>query len=194
MKRAVLIQYDQASPDVRAIYDEIMEATGQPDVPNIMKALGNNEKTLRAVWTMFRNTVVEGELPNLLKELILFRISIHAGNEYCRSLHAHAACTLDPTLSYKDLRAMAEGESLAGLPASFQAAINIVPRMALEPHSVADDRFRYEEDLRDEGFSEAEIDELVAQAYFGVMMNTLTAAYDVPWEGPPMGEDQEPAT
>lgn len=189
MKRAVLVEYDQASPTVQAIYDEIMQVTGKPDVPNIMKALGNNENTLRAVWTMFRKTVIEGELPNLLKELILFRISIHAGNEYCRSLHAHAACTLDPTLSYRDLRAMAEGESLKGLPASFQAAIELVSRMALEPQSVADKQFAYEEELRDEGFSEAEIDELVAQAYFGVMMNTLTAAYDIPWEGPPMTED-----
>ena len=189
MKRAVLVQYDQASPSVRAIFDEIMEATGKPDVPSIMKALGNNENALRAVWTMFRNTVIEGEIPNLLKELILFRISIHAGNEYCRSLHAHAACTLDPTLTYKDLRSMAEGESLKGLPASFQAALDLVPQMALDPHSVADKQFAYEEQLRDEGFSEAEIDELVAQAYFGVMMNTLTSAYDVPWEGPPMGDD-----
>jgi alkylhydroperoxidase family enzyme len=189
MKRAVLVQYDQASPGVRAIYDEIMEATGKPDVLNILKALGNNEKTLRAVWTMMRNTVLEGEIPSLLKELILFRISIHGGNEYCQSLHAHAACTLDPTLSYKDLRAMAEGASLKELPASFQAAIDLVPRMALEPHSVADTQFAYEERLREEGFSEAEIDELVAQGYFGVMMNTLTAAYDVPWEGPPVVED-----
>lgn len=121
MKRAVLVQYDDASPEVRAIYDEIMEVTGKPDVPNIMKALGTNEVSLRAVWEMFRNTVIEGEVPSLLKELILFRVSIHAGNEYCQALHAHAACTLDPTLSYKDLRAMAEGESLETLPASFQA-------------------------------------------------------------------------
>lgn len=189
MKRAVLVQYDQASPGVKAIYDEIMIATGKPDVPNIMKALGHNENTLRAVWGMFRNTVMEGEIPSLLKELILFRISIGAGNEYCRSLHAHAACTLDPTLTYQDLRAMAEGASLKNLPASFQAAIDLVPRMALDPATVADGHFAYEEQLRDEGFSEAEIDELVAQAYFGVMMNTLTAAYDVPWEGPPMGDD-----
>lgn len=189
MKRTVLVQYDQASPAVRAVYDEIMEKTGKPDVPNIMKALGENENMLRSVWTMFRNTVIEGEIPNLLKELILFRISIHAGNEYCRALHAHAACTLDPTLTYKDLREMAEGKSLETLPASFRTAIEIVARMALEPGTVADEQFAYEDQLRDEGFSEPEIDELVAQAYFGVMMNTLTAAYDVPWEGPPLPDD-----
>lgn len=189
MKRAVLVDYDQASPAVQAVYDEIMAATGKPDVPNIMKALGNNEHTLRAVWTMYHNTVIQGELPNLLKELILFRISIHAGNEYCKALHAHAACTLDPTLSYQDLRAMAEGESLKTLPASFQAAIELVAKMALEPHAVEEEQFVYEELLRDEGFSESEIDELVAQAYFAVMMNTLTSAYDIPWEGPPLPEN-----
>ncbi len=186
MKRAVLVQYDDASPGVRAIYDEIMEVTGKPDVPNIMKALGTNEVSLRGVWEMFRNTVIEGEVPSLLKELILFRVSIHAGNEYCKALHAHAACTLDPTLSYKDLRAMAEGESLETLPASFQTAIDLVSRMALDPAAVAQEQFDYEERLRDEGFSEPEIDELVAQGYFGIMMNTLTAAYDIPWEGPPV--------
>jgi alkylhydroperoxidase family enzyme len=178
----MLVEYDQATPNVRAIYDEILEATGKPDVLNILKALGNNERTLRAVWTMLRNTVLEGEIPELLKQLILFRISIHAGNEYCETLHAHRACTLDPTLTYNDLRAMAEGESLQTLPASYQAAIEIVSRMALEPGSVADARFAYEEELRDEGFSESEIDELIAQAYFAVMMNTLTSAYDIPLE------------
>jgi alkylhydroperoxidase family enzyme len=190
MKRAVLVEYEEASPEVRAIYDDIMATTGKPDVPNIMKALGNNPRMLQAVWTMFRNTVIQGEIPQLLKELILFRISIHAGNEYCRSLHAHSACTLDPTLSYRDLREMAEGKSLKTLPASFQTAIELVSKMALDPHSVEADRASYEEELRDEGFSEAEIDELVAQAYFGVMMNTVTAAYDVPWEGPPMSDDE----
>lgn len=182
----MLVEYDQASPAVRAIYDEIMEATGKPDVLNILKALGNNERALRAVWEMTRNTLLEGEIPELLKQLILFRISIHAGNEYCESLHAHRACTLDPSLSYKDLRAMAEGESLQTLPASYQAAIEIVSRMALDPTSVADARFVYEEQLRDEGFSEAEIDELIAQAYYAVMMNTLTSAYDVPVEEAPL--------
>jgi alkylhydroperoxidase family enzyme len=184
----MLVEYDQASPAVRAIYDEFMEATGKPEVLNMLKALGNNERTLRAVWSMLRNTVLEGEIPELLKQLILFRISIHAGNEYCEALHAHRACTLDPTLTYQDLRAMAEGESLPTLPASYQAAIEIVSRMALEPDSVADARFAYEAELRDEGFSESEIDELIAQAYFAAMMNTIIAAYDIPVEDQPPQE------
>ncbi|MGV7224798.1 MAG: hypothetical protein ACQ9MH_25175 [Nitrospinales bacterium] len=54
MKRLALIEYEDASPEIREIYDEIMEATGSPTVFNLLKALGNNENVLRAVWSMLR--------------------------------------------------------------------------------------------------------------------------------------------
>lgn len=184
MKRATLVEYDTAVPEVQSIYDEIMETMGSPDVLNVFKALGNNENVLRGVWSMLKNTLVAGEIPELLKQLILFRISIKAGNEYCRSLHAHAACSLDSTLNYDDLIALSEGEALDKLPASFQVALNMVSRAALEPKSVANKDFGLEEELRDAGFSESEIDELLAVGYFAVMMNTLVDAYDIPWEAP----------
>jgi alkylhydroperoxidase family enzyme len=190
MKRETLVEYDEATPEIRAIYDEIMETTGSPVVPNVFKALGNNEKVLRAVWSMFKHTHGSGEIPALLKELILFRISVNAGNRYCEALHGHAACTLDPTLTYDDLMALSEGESLSKLPASYQVAIEVVSQIALNPKSVAEEGFDYEERLRDEGFSELEIDELVAEGYFGVMMNLLTDAYEVPRELPFPPESQ----
>jgi alkylhydroperoxidase family enzyme len=184
MKRATLVEYDVAPPQIQTIYDEIMETMGSPTVLNVFKALGNNENVLRAVWSMLKNTLVEGEIPALLKELILFRISIKAGNQYCTSLHAHAACSLDQTLTYDDLLALSEGDARGRLPAAFQVAMDVVSRAALEPKSVAEDDFDLEEQLRDAGFSEAEIDELLAVGYFAVMMNTVTDAYDVPWEAP----------
>jgi alkylhydroperoxidase family enzyme len=184
MKRATLVEYDVAPGDVQAIYDEIMETLGSQDIPNVFKALGNNENILRAVWSMLKNTLVEGEIPALLKELVLFRISVQAGNEYCTSLHAHAACRLDSTLKYDDLKALSEGEALPRLPASYQVALDIISRAALKPKSVANDDFELEEELRDAGFSEREIDELLAVGYFAVMMNTVTDSYDIPWDAP----------
>ncbi len=184
MKRVTLFEYDAAAPEVQAIYDEIMETMGSPDVLNVFKALGNNENVLRAVWLMLKNTLVAGEIPSLLKQLILFRISIKAGNKYCTSLHAHGACSLDSTLNYDDLIALSEGEALEKLPASFQVALDIVSRAALEPKSVANKDFGLEDELRDAGFSESEIDELLALGYFGVMMNTVVDAYDIPLEAP----------
>jgi len=184
MKRSTLVEYDDASPEVRAIYDEIMETMGLPSVLNTLKALGHNPHVLRGVWTMLRETLIEGEIPELLKQLILFKISTIAGNEYCTSLHGHAALNLDPTLTYDDLVALTGGTCSAHLPPSFPVAIEIVSRASLEPKSVEDPEWDFEEQLRDEGFAESEIEELLAVGYFSVMMNMLTDTYNVAWETP----------
>lgn len=184
MKRNMLVEYEDASPEVQAIYDEIMNTMGSPTVLNFLKALGSNPHVLNAVWSMLRETVIEGEIPALLKQLILFKISINIGNEYCTALHGHAALNLDPTLAYEDLVALSGGACSASLPSSFPVAIEIVTRASLHPKSVEDPEWDFEEQLRDEGFAENEIDELLAVGFFSVMMNMLTDTYDVPWESP----------
>ena len=184
MKRNTQVEYEDASPEVRAVYDEILDTMGSPAVPNFLKALGHNPHALRAVWSMLGETVIEGEIPALLKQLILFKISIVAGNEYCTSLHGHAALNLDPTLTYDDLVALSGGACTANLPPSFPVAIDIVSRASLDTKSVGDPDWGFEDQLRDEGFSESEIDELLAVGFFSVMMNMLTDTYDVPWESP----------
>ena len=184
MKRKTQIEYEDASPEVRSLYDEITETMGSATVPNFLKALGHNPHVLRAVWSMLRETVIEGEIPALLKQLILFRISINAGNRYCTALHGHAALNLDPTLAYDDLDALSGGVCSASLPPSFPVAIDIVSRASLTPKSVEDTDWDFEEQLRDEGFSESQIDELLAVGFFSVMMNMFTDTYDVPWESP----------
>jgi alkylhydroperoxidase family enzyme len=184
MKRITLVEYEDASPEVQVVYDEIMNTMGSPTVLNALKALGHNPVVLRGVWSMLKATLIAGEIPELLKQLILFKISIVTGNEYCTSLHAHAALNLDPTLTYDDLIALSGGACSANMPPSFPVAIEVVSRAALEPKSVEDPDWDFEEQLREEGFSESEIDELLAVGYFSVMMNVLTDTYEVPWEAP----------
>jgi alkylhydroperoxidase family enzyme len=184
VKRNSLVEYEDASPEVQALYDEIMDTMGSASVLNFLKALGHNSHILRAVWSMLRGTVIQGETPALLKQLILFKISITVGNQYCTSLHGHAALNLDPTLAYDDLVALSGGACSANLPPSFPVAIEIISRASLDSKSVEDPDYDFEDQLRDEGFSESEIDELLAVGFFGVMMNMLTDTYDVPWESP----------
>jgi len=184
MKRNTLVEYDDASPEVQALYDDIMSTMGVPGVLNSLKALGHNPIILRGVWTMLKSTLIEGEIPELLKQMILFKISVITGNEYCTSLHAHAALNLDPTLTYDDLKTLIDGECSANMPPSYQVAIDIVSRASLESKTIGDEEWDFEEQLRDEGFSEREIDELLAVGYFSVMMNMLVDAYEVPWEAP----------
>lgn len=183
MKRQVLVEYNEASPEVQAIYDEAMEVTGIPDVFNSLKALGNNEKVLRGFWSMLRYTLLEGDVPALLKQLILFRISVEYGNTYCASLHGRTVLRMDPTITYDELVAMSKGGDM-DVPASYAIAIKVVTQMAMQPKTVATEDFDFEEQLRDEGFSEQEIDELIALAGFGVMLNTMTDIVHIPAEEP----------
>ncbi len=184
MKRTTLVEFEDASPEVQEIYNEIMNTMGSPSVLNFLKALGNNPHVLRAVWSMLKETVLAGEIPALLKQLILFKISINVGNEYCTALHGHAALNMDPTLAYGDLVALSGGACTANLPPSFPMAIEIITRASIDPKSVEDEQWDFEDQLRDEGFSDSEIDELLAVGFFSVMMNMLTDTYDVPFESP----------
>jgi hypothetical protein len=56
--------------------------------------------------------------------------------------------------------------------------------MALRPKTVEAEDFDFEEQLRDEGFSEQEIDELISLAGFGVLLNTMTDIVHIPTEEP----------
>ena len=181
MKRQTHVEYKDASREVQAIYDEVMEVSGSPDVFNFLKAFGNNEKVLRAFWSLLRYTILEGNVPTLLKQLILFRISVDYGNTYCASFHGRTILRLDPTITYDELIAMSDGRNLA-IPASYRVAIKIVTQMALRPKTVEAEDF--EEQLRDEGFSEQEIDELISVAGFAVLVNTLTDIVHIPTEEP----------
>ena len=160
-----------------------MEVIGSPDVFNFLKAFGNNEKVLRAFWSMLRYTLLEGDVPALLKQLILFRISVEYGNTYCASLHGRTVLRMDPTISYDELIAMSDGGNL-DIPASYQVAIDVVTQLALRPKTVVAQDFDFEERLRDEGFSEHEIDELISIAGFGVLLNTMTDIVHIPSEEP----------
>ena len=183
MKRQTLVEYKDASPEIQAIYNEVMEVTGSPDVFNFLKAFGNNKKVLRAFWSMLRYTLLEGDIPMLLKQLILFRISIEYGNTYCASLHGRTILRIDPTITYDELIAMSDGGNI-DIPASYRVAIDIVTQMALRPKTVATEDFDFEEQLRDEGFLGQEIDELISVAGFGVLLNTMTDIVHVPAEEP----------
>jgi len=184
MKRSSLVEYEDASPEVQALYDDITDTMGTPGVLNFLKALGHNARVLRAIWGMLKGVIIEGDIPALLKQLILFKISITAGNKYCTALHGHAALNLDPTLTYDDLVALSEGSCESTLPPTFPVAIDIVFRASLDSKSCEMSDYDFEEELRDEGFSESEIDELLAVGFFSVIMNMMTDAYDVPWETP----------
>jgi AhpD family alkylhydroperoxidase len=86
-----LIEYADASPEVRSVYDDIMETRGVDWVNNFWKALANRPAELKRVWETVKQVMAPGALDPLVKELVYVAVSATNGCEYCTYSHTAAA-------------------------------------------------------------------------------------------------------
>jgi AhpD family alkylhydroperoxidase len=84
-----LIEYDEAVPEVKAVYDEIMAARGTDWVNNFWKALAVHPPTLRRTWDAVQAVMTPGALDARTKEMLYLAVSIANNCEYC--IHSHTA-------------------------------------------------------------------------------------------------------
>jgi AhpD family alkylhydroperoxidase len=89
MPMARLVEYAEASPEVRAVYDEIMALRKTDWVNNFWKVLASHPPTLRRMWDNVKQVMAPGSLDPLTKEMIYVAISVSNNCEYC--MHSHAA-------------------------------------------------------------------------------------------------------
>ena len=85
------IEYDQASPRVRAVYDAIMAARGTDWVNNFWKVLAHHPDRLEATWQRLQSVMAPGALDPLTKELVYLAVSMANGCDYCIASHTAAA-------------------------------------------------------------------------------------------------------
>jgi AhpD family alkylhydroperoxidase len=86
-----LIEYVDASPEVRAVYDDIM-ATRQTDyVNNFWKALAHDPASLRRTWESIKQIMAPGALDPLTKEMVYLAVSVTNQCGYCIASHTAAA-------------------------------------------------------------------------------------------------------
>ncbi len=86
-----LIEYGEASAEVRAIYDDIRAVRGTDWINNFWKALANDPTTLRRTWESVKSVMGPGVLDPLTKELIYLAVSVTNGCAYCTHSHGAAA-------------------------------------------------------------------------------------------------------
>jgi AhpD family alkylhydroperoxidase len=86
-----LIEYGDASPDVRAVYDDIMATRKTDWVNNFWKALARDPATLRRTWESVKQVMAPGALDALTKEMIYVAISATNQCGYCIASHTAAA-------------------------------------------------------------------------------------------------------
>ena len=86
-----LIEYRDAPPAVKSVYDDIMETRGVDWINNFWKALANDPRELARVWANVKQVMAPGALDPLLKEMIYVAVSATNGCEYCTYSHTAAA-------------------------------------------------------------------------------------------------------
>ncbi len=86
-----LMEYANAPPEVRAVFDDIMAARGVADVNNFWKALTVHPPTLKRTWESLKQVMAPGALDPLTKEMLYLAASAAAGCAYCTASHTAAA-------------------------------------------------------------------------------------------------------
>ena len=86
-----LIEYEDARPEVRAVYDDIMTTRQTDWINNFWKALANDPATLRRTWESIRQIMAPGALDALTKEMIYLAVSASNQCPYCIASHTAAA-------------------------------------------------------------------------------------------------------
>jgi len=85
------VEYADAAPDVRAVYDDIMETRGVDWINNFWKALAQDPPTLKRTWESVKQVMAPGALDALTKEMLYVAVSVTNGCEYCINSHLAGA-------------------------------------------------------------------------------------------------------
>ncbi len=85
------IEYADSSPEVRAVYDDIMRTRNTDWINNFWKALAHDPASLRRTWQSVKEIMAPGALDPLTKEMIYLAVSASNQCGYCIASHTAAA-------------------------------------------------------------------------------------------------------
>lgn len=125
-----LIEYEDATPEVRAVYDDIMAVRQTDWINNFWKALANDPASLRRTWESLKAVMGPGALDPVVKEMVYLAVSVTNGCEYCVASHTAAARKAGMT------------DAMFGELMAVTGMANQTNRLAVGYRIPVDDRFR----------------------------------------------------
>jgi AhpD family alkylhydroperoxidase len=86
-----LIEYKDASPEVRAVYDDILTTRKTDYINNFWKAIAHDPVLLRRTWETLKAIMAPGAMDPLTKELLYIAVSVTNNCSYCIASHTASA-------------------------------------------------------------------------------------------------------
>lgn len=173
MSRIALLTADQAQPDSRQLLNQIQQAFGA--TPNMFKAVAHSPAALKSMWSAF-GALGAGTLDTQLGEQIAVAVAERNACEYC--LAAHTALGRRAGASAQEMRDAQLGESSdPRTAAALRFALQVVEgRGQVSASDVTA--------LRDAGFSDEHIVEIVAHVALNLFTNYVNVVFAVPVDFP----------
>lgn len=175
--RYTLTSSSDAPPQVLEQYVSFLRKTGSCSVPHWLQCLGHSEPLTRGLAQHVQGVLLEGELPYILKELVIFIVSVTNGSHYCSAAHAHAVLSTNRSLRFADLVSLARDLDSVQLPPATIAAMKFAKKMAIDPNSVTDTDFVA---LSAAGIEGTQTTELIAVITLAIMFNNLSTVMQLP--------------
>ncbi len=91
MPTVKMVEYEDASPEVKAVYDDIMATRNTNTINNFWKTIAVHPPTLARTWRDLKEVMAPGALDPLVKEMIAVAVSATNGCAYCVNSHTAAA-------------------------------------------------------------------------------------------------------
>ena len=86
-----LIEYQDANPEVKAVYDDILTTRKTDYINNFWKAIAHDPSLLKRTWESLKAIMAPGALDALTKELLYIAVSVTNNCQYCIASHTASA-------------------------------------------------------------------------------------------------------
>jgi uncharacterized peroxidase-related enzyme len=166
---------DQAEGRRREVFDRVKAYYKM--VPGLQKALNYLPETTDALWTLSLSTAREGSIREELKRVFFAVTAYEVECEYCTA--AHMIALMGKTWSHAECVDLIEGKPSPRLTDKENAAVDFVRVVGRRPAAVTDEMT---DKLRNHGWTDAEIVEIVAAVALMRYTSTVASALDVPLE------------
>jgi len=166
-----IVLYSEATPQVKAIYDDVMTHFELDFVLNYFKAQGSNLGLLKGNWEKIKSVFFQGSVSRLIKEEIIYRISKQQNCQYCSYVHTKVIESLRNQI--QELQGINKNPQFTKAE---ESAIKLILIMAFESDAGME---TYYDKLIALGFTEEQIPELLAVVDLTFMLNKQAQMYGI---------------
>ncbi len=159
------------SPEIDATFNKIKKALEAPFTPNFFRVWAISPESLKGIWPVMNHILTSGRVGRRLKEMIFVAISSLKSCHYCEAAH-HAFC-LSIGVTPEQIDSLINTYTADTADPKEKAAIDFAVRLAKDSHSSSEQDFQV---LRELGFDDEEIMEIIAMSGMGVFYNHLANA------------------